>query len=66
MPTERPAGDETLAQLIEAMYEFIRKHPKYVMPIHDIYALYDIATVEFSRTMGFMAKTLKKLDKSEN
>ena len=65
MPAKRPAADETLATLIESMYEFIRKNPKYIMQIHDIYALYDIATVEFSRTMGFMAKTLKKLDKDE-
>lgn len=60
MPAKRPEADETLATMIDAMYEFIRKNPKYVMPIHDIYALYDIATVEFSRTMGFLAKTLKK------
>lgn len=60
MPAKRPDGDETLATMIDAMYDFIRKNPKYVMPIHDIYALYDIATVEFSRTMGFMAKALKK------
>ena len=63
MPTKRPEQDETLATIIESMYDFIRKNPKYIMPIHDIYALYDIATVEFSRTMGFMAKKLKKLDK---
>ena len=65
MTTKRPAADDTLATIIEAMYEFIRKNPKYIMPIHDIYALYDIATVEFGRTMGFMAKQLKKQSKDK-
>ena len=65
MPQKRPAADDTLATIIDEMYDFIRENPKYIIPIHDIYALYDIATLEFSRTMGFMAKKLKKLDKDK-
>ena len=49
--------------LIDAMYKFIKKNPKYVMPINDIYALYDIATTQFGRSMERMIKELKKQQK---
>ena len=63
MPTKRPENDATLATMIDAMYEFIKHNPKYIMPIHDIYALYDIATIQFGGNMENAIKELKKQKK---
>lgn len=68
MPIKKPATqtDTKIPEtLIEAMYKFIENNPKYVMPIHDIYALYDIATMQFSRTIENFVKELKKQNKSK-
>ena len=69
MPTTKKTvknADKKIPEtLIEAMYKFIKNNPKYIMPIHNIYALYDIATRQFSRVMENFIKELKKQKKTK-
>ena len=60
------ASDEKIPEtLIDAMYKYIKKNPKYIMPIHDIYALYDIATLQFERNMKNVVREMKKQSKTK-
>ena len=67
MPAKRPQIDASDARipetLIDAMYKYIKKNPKYIMPIHDIFALYDIATLQFERNMKNVVREMKKESK---
>ena len=63
MPTKQALVGKMPEVFIEEIYKFIKKNPRYTMPIHDIYALYDIATVLFGRTMENMMRELKKQQK---
>jgi len=60
MPNIKTDDPRIPEQLIDAMYKFIKNNTKYIMPIHDIYALYDIATIQFGQNMNRMIKELKK------
>lgn len=69
MPTKKITIDESDTRipetLIGAMYKYIKKNPKYIMPIHDIYALYDIATLQFERNMKNVVREMKKQSKTK-
>jgi len=50
---------------IDAIYRYTENNPGYIMPMHDIYALYDIATHHFERNMEQMLDNIKQEKKSK-